>query len=180
MAKGQYLLSIRFRHNVRAHITWFEWLSTDELFASIKKRYESSKNLRELQRIARQVVETEIYSKNTTDGTGKIKKSVTPYSGGEYDEAGVSVFFNPAVAPAKGPVDSGDLGSMNYAAFFDDPNWNSFLPPGKGLEVFSPKKYRPFSEPLHKAGEDFATIRGMEAIMQSIKSKRPKSQGNET
>lgn len=165
---------IRFRHNIRAHIKWFEYLESDRHFKNIKKNYETKANTRELQRLVREIVEQEIYSKNTTEGTGRIKESVESISNGNQQTAAVTAFFDPTVSPAKGPVDQGDINSMSYAAFFDEPAWNSFLPPND--DAYSPVKYRPFREPLTQAGQHFAKEQAIRAIVKATLIERPRQQ----
>ena len=169
---------VKFRSNIRQHIRWLEHMVSPEWAAQILKSYQSASNLAKLQRIARKVIQEEIYDKYSPEGsterTGDAKRSfVAVQLSGEHN--GIGVRSDPSVAQTKGPVDQGSESDFSYAAFFDEPNFNSFLPPGKNLDVYSPRKFRPFMEPLTGAVEEFAKEAAMRATIRAVTQRMPRS-----
>lgn len=166
---------VKFRSNIRAHIRWLEHMVSPAWAAQILKNYQSSSNLAQLRKIARKVFEEEVYNKYSParpeERTGNAKRSFVSV---KLDGQGLGVRSRPDVAKTVGPVDSGSESEFSYAAFFEDPSFNSFLPPGKGLEVNSPRKHRPFMAPMTEAVNEFAREQAMRATVKAITKKMPK------
>jgi len=172
MQSGRSTLKLRIFHNIRAHLRWLHYLAGNEFFKEVKRKYQSRSILQRLQAIVRQVVETEIYAKNTTPGTGAIKESVTAIVE-ESPDANATVYFDPLVSTSKGPFESGDPEKASYAAFFDNPSFNSFIL-GKGIDTFNPIKYRPFKEPMVQAFNKEAEEQAVRMLMAAVKMHRPR------
>jgi len=165
---------VLFRGNIRAHRKWLEWLVSDGFFSSVKQRYESATNIAKMHDIAQKVVQEEIYNKHDGEGrTGALKDSFYAVAVDEPNQAGVAVISGPVVATSKGPFSSGNPSEFSYAAFFEEPAFNSFLL-GSGVDVYNPIKFRPFMEPLERAMEEQAQEASMKALLRAVLSKMPK------
>jgi len=167
-------LKLRFRTNIRSHLRWFEFLFSPKFYEDIKRRVEAVANVRRLRKLVEEVIENEIYNVSSDSlRTGNLRRSITGVAGTQDDVAGNTVYFDPSIAAAKGPIDGGSPPPLNYAAFFDRPEFNSFIL-GTGLDVFNPLKYRPFREPMTLAFQVEGERQSIEAIARSILSKRPR------
>jgi hypothetical protein len=173
MIKENIGLRLKLRTNIRPHLRWFEFLMSEKFMSDIKRRYETVANANRMRRVVQQVVEEEIYSNEAYSGSGNIKQSVTAVTDVAESGASVAVYFDPNIAATKGPVSSGNESDYNYAAFFDRPEFNSFIL-GSGLDVFSPIKYRPFREPMEDAIKIEAERSSVRSIIESIRSLRPR------
>lgn len=164
-------LHVSFRHNLRSHIRWFEYMTSNDFTKERKSRYESARNLNSLRNLVRRVVQEEIYS--ISKGEGNIEESVTAVATGNGNEGGTAVYFDPNVSPAKGTQSSPATPDFSYAIFFDNTDFNSFLL-GVGVDVFNPMKHRPFKAPMVEAFNKEAESQAVKALMDSVRMHRPK------
>lgn len=165
--------TLRFRlvkreSNLEQHIRWFEYLTGSDFIDDVKKSYEKTNNRMALVRVARQVVESEIYSKNRTDGTGNIKRSFK-VAASSNKFGGLTLFSDPREAPSKAGQSPG---KFSYAAFFEEPRFLSFLPPPD--DPYSDVKYRPFWSPLVEAATKIASESHLDAVSINIKKRMPR------
>lgn len=163
-------LQIKFKRNLKEHIRWLGYLDSDEFHAVMKKAYQTNANLKALQDIAHKVIQTEVYDKyspvrpRTQDGIESFVSTRT--------DTGLAVFSDPKVATSKGPVSSGNPSDFSYVAFFDDPAYNSFLPPDD--DAYSVIKFRPFSEPLERAIHEESVEQSMRAVLRAVMRRIPR------
>jgi hypothetical protein len=163
-------LRVKFQRNIKEHIRWLSYLDSSEFDATIKRNYQTGVNLKKLREIAQKVIQTEVYDKytptrpRTEDGINSFVSQKT--------ETGLAVFSDPAIATTKGPVSSGNPRSLSYVAFFDDPAFNSFLPPED--DAYDIAKFRPFSEPLERAIYEESIEQSMKAILRAVVKRIPK------
>ena len=155
---------------------WLSYIAGPEFIKDWKKNAESGNSLKKLASTAKQIVEEEIYSKNTTPGTGRIKDSMVAV-GREGELPGFAVASDPSIAPAKGPIDGSKAGAsrFSYAAFFEDPKFNTFIPPED--DETDPRRYRPFFDAMVEANQMIAKQLAMESLMRTIKRRMPRMQG---
>lgn len=155
--------------NLKGHITWFEYLSGPEFKSDTQKRYQKKSNRSDLVKLAREVVEEEIYVHGQS--TGRIAKSFRAEAA-EGAMGGINVFSDPDIAPSKAGKNPGQF---SYAAFFEKPledDFNSFI---KAEDPLDSKRYRPFFDQMTEVIRDWTTDQYLEAFMAQVKSRQPKS-----
>lgn len=158
--------------NLAGHIRWLSHIASPAFAEDWRQKLLTQSNLKELVQQAQQVIEEEIYTHGK--GEGNIKKSMDAIALGEKDVRMV-LFSDPTVAPSKGPFKSGNPAEFSYAAFFEDPQFNSFIPPRSN--PYDKRRYRPFFQPMNQA--HFAKAREMsrKSILRTIRMRMPKISG---
>jgi hypothetical protein len=160
--------------NLEAHKTWFKYLTSDQFYTDVAAAYTVGATQQQIQKSARQVIEDEVYSKNTTDGTGRIKESfkvqqIDPSGSGI---AALVLYSDPSVATAEAMRDGNNEG-YSYAAFFEKPEFDSFIRSPDGDELH-PIRHRPFFEKMVNATQIVAMERAKHAYARTISSHKPK------
>lgn len=166
---------VKRESNIDNHLRWLDYITSGSFLKDWKASIETGDNIQKLVDSARQVVEENIYKFNTTDGTGSIKES---FQGGTTDEgglAGLGVFSNPAIAPSVGTFESGVPERFSYAAFFEDPEFNSFIPPRD--EPTNIKRHRPFMAAMAQHHQRISGELTLRALFIRLRRKMPKMQG---
>lgn len=161
--------NIKFGGNLASTIRWVEWLSSPEFNIEIIKRWKLPSHLTRLVKIARSVINEQIYSVGYNERN--IERSVTAV----FAEAGATLYLDPAIAPAKGPMEGMDPSQVNYAAFFERTEFNSFIM-GSGVDVYHPLKHRPFFDAMTLAFKEEEERQYQRAIYAAMKSKIPRTQ----
>lgn len=158
--------------NLRQHLSWLEYLTSDQFQQDVKRSYEQAVNRRAIRLAAQAIIESEIYAFNTTDGTGRIKRSfkVVAVKHGLLPE--MILYSDPDVAPSKAGASPGEY---SYAAYFNNPEFKSFIkaPLDNPLDKI---KYRPFFFPMTKAITKLARRRAGDAFNHNIRRKKPRKQ----
>lgn len=160
--------------NLDPHIRWLEYLLSDEYQLEIQRRFESVTNQREARRITRSIIDTLIYQAYPDPGTrtGNLHDSFKVIVGrGQKKSAYLAVYSDPRVATTKTGVAAG---FTSYAAFFENPEFDSFLPPKE--DPTSPSKYRPFFQFLSEEIHRFTATQAHAAHTRTIKRRIPKKQ----
>lgn len=176
-AKSHFTMRVKFlkaNRNIDSHVRWFKLLAGDEFYEQVKKTTQTKSSIDEYIRVARQVIQEEIYNKWPDPGTrtDNLLKSFKAVANN--DTAGVTVFSDPSVAGATG---EGADPSWSYAAFFEKPEFRSFIPPSwdSGGDQTHPRKHRPFFNPLTEAirvVSEQETMNGMERTINKWKPKK--------
>lgn len=158
--------------NLENHIRWFEYIAGRAFIIDWYQAVERPGFLQTLVDSARKIVEEDIYSKNTTAGTGRIKDSFTGVN--ERNEQGTNliVYSDPSVAPSKGPFRSGVPGAFSYAAFFEDSKFNTFLPPQD--DPHDSRRFRPFYFSMQLAQSKLSNEGVVRRIFQMIRKHMPR------
>lgn len=158
--------------NLAGHIRWLEYLAGPEFIVDWRRSMQTQGRLKQLVDSAKGIVEEDIYSKNTTDGTGSIKASVTgKYVSGQGVDA--VVYLDPSVAPSKGPFAGGVPGDFNYAAFFEEPHkFNSFIP--DRFDPHDSRRFRPFYFDMQLAQSRISNEIGMSQLLKTIRKRMPR------
>lgn len=166
---------VKFRSNIRAHIRWLEHMISPAWAAQVLKNYQSSSNLNELRKLARKVFQEEVYDAYSPSRprTGAAKESFIAV---QLEGQGLGVRSDPSVATSVGPFSSGSPEQFSYAAFFDNPGFNSFLPPKDNPT--HPAKHRPFMAPMTHAVNEFAKEQAMRATIKAVTKKMPRRRSN--
>lgn len=160
--------------NLEAHKLWMQYLVSQQFLTDVAAAYTVGVTKNELVSNAQQIVEEEIYSKNTTDGTGRIKASfkveqIDPSGRGI---AALVLYSDPKVATAKAMRDGND-DDYSYAAFFEKPEFESFIR-SPDNDPFHPIKHRPFFDKMVKVTNDVAMRRAQHAFHRAINNRKPK------
>lgn len=168
---------LKSESNVEAHRRWFEKLDSNAFYDNVTKSYNQDRNKNTFRAVARRVIDEEIYKKwPEPDETGEQRGIPSGRTGRllesfkvavDSDEAGFTTYSDPSVATAKG--DS----SWSYAAFFERPEFHSFLPPKEGPPT-DIRKHRPFMTPLVNALRLVSEEVAMDALHKSLKKWKPK------
>jgi hypothetical protein len=164
-------LVLKRESNIENHIRWLEYIAGPQFIADWTAAIQTGGNMRKMVASARQIVEELIYAFNTTAGTGRIKKSFI----GTYTEGanpGFAIYSDPSIAPAKGPVSSGNPEDFSYAAFFEDPKFNTFIPPKD--DPLNQKRYRPFFQAMASDQQRLGLQVTFQALLRTIKRRMPK------
>jgi len=167
---------IKFDTNLGQHIKWVEWMSSSAFPQEILRRWEQSGHLKRLVQLGRSVIREQIYS--VSKGAGKIEESVTAKMVRAANDdiksiGGATVFLDPNISGATGPVEGMDESKLSYAAFFEKPEFNSFLL-GKGADVLNPIKHRPFFDEWTIAFFELEEREHLRSLLSAIKSKLPR------
>lgn len=153
--------------NIENQLRWLAYIAGDEFVADWKEAMQTGGHLSEMISSARKIVEELIYSFNTTDGTGKIKRSISGTYPETEEAAEFAVYSDPNIAPSKGPFASGDPQKFSYAAFFEDPKFNTFLPPKDNPT--DTRRYRPFFGAMTKDQQRINQQIAFRTIMRTIR-----------
>lgn len=163
---------MRRESNIENYLRWFAYIAGPEFVEDWKKSLETNSAMAKRIQSARQIVEDYIYVHNTTAGTGRIRRSISAVAT-ESDELSTNVVYSdPAIAPAKGPVGDGDPGRFSYAAFFEDPKFNTFLPPPDNPT--DTRRYRPFFGPMTLQQKKVQQEIAFKTLMQTILRRMPR------
>jgi hypothetical protein len=163
---------LKTRSNLDGHIRWLEYIASPQFVEVWKKGIQSKRYLEEQVKLARLIVEEDIYAYNTTSGSGRIKRSMDAMF--VENDGGVTslLFSDPDVAPSKGPFSSGDPSEFSYAAFFEDPKFNTFLPPKD--DPYDTRRYRPFFDHMTQTQLGLARNTNLRNIRRAIKMRMPR------
>lgn len=160
--------------NIANHLRWLEYLAGPKFVSDWRQSIQTGGSLQEMIASARSIVDEYIYAFNTSDRTtGRIKKSFTAKALDTDEVSEVAVYSDPSVAPSKGPFESGDPAKFSYAAFFEDPKFNTFLPPKDN--PFDTRRYRPFFKPMTEAQHLIQRQLAFRTIVQTIRRRMPRS-----
>ena len=171
-------LLLKTESNFHNHLRWLSYLAGEEFATDWEHSLQTGGNMQKMIAEARAIVEEDIYAYNTTSGTGRIKESITGFfgEGDDYRPGPTAyVYSDPSVAPSKGPFESGgDPSRFSYAAFFEDPEFNSFIPPRE--EPFDSRRYRPFFGHMTESQHRLNAELSRRALFVNIRKHMPKIQ----
>jgi len=159
--------------NIDNHLRWLGYILGPEFIKDVRDTIQTKKNIATLVESARDVVEEDIYAFNTTAGTGNIKKSFEGTTF-DYGMGGLGIFSNPSIATSKGPFSSGSPNAASYAAFFEKPEFNSFIPPRD--EPTNIKRHRPFMAAMASNQHRLSNEIVLAALFRRLRQKMPKLQ----
>jgi hypothetical protein len=160
--------SIRLQFDRRSIQTLRQYLADIQSprgYQSVKKRFESHENQKQLLSRGRQIVEQHVYSAYAPkryQRTRNLYKSVVV----EIDVAktamgSMALFSDPQLAEAK------LIPGYSYAAFFIEPEeFSTFIPP-RGIAK-APINYRPFFQLWERFAERFIPQRACEAVVEGF------------
>lgn len=166
-------LLLRRESNIENYLRWFEYIAGPDFADDWKRSLETNSSMNKRIQSARQVVEDYIYAHNTTSGTGRIRRSISATAVESEELSANVVYSDPAIAPAKGPTGDSDPGKFSYAAFFEDPRFNTFLPP-KDNPTDS-RRYRPFFQPMTMQQKKVQEEIAVKTLMQTISKRMPRT-----
>lgn len=174
---------VKFDSNLPAHMRWVEWMSSSDFPQEIMRRWNQASHLKRLIQLGKSIVNEQIYSYEGYQGQGFIEESITARfdSAGQGDMnsiGGSTVFLDPNVSGAKGPVTGMDESKLSYAAFFDRTEFNSFIG-GSGVDVTSPKKFRPFFDAWTIAFFEHEQKEYLRSFIAAVKFKLPKHEARD-
>jgi len=133
---GLKIAVMRRESNIAEHIRWFEYLASEKFVTDWYKATGQPGFLEELVQSAKAIVETDIYNRYKGPDTGNIRDSFTGQKVTSKEEQALIVYSDPSVAEAWGNP------QWSYAAFFEDPGFNTFIPPDD--DPHDVRRFRPF------------------------------------
>lgn len=165
------LVLVKKESNLANHIRWLKYIAGPEFIKKWKEFSESGNNFKAMIRAAQNVVEEDIYAYNTTSGSGRIKASIDA-QGSQTVHPGFILFSDPRVAPSKGPFSDGNPSDFSYAAFFEDPKFNTFIPPED--DPFDSRRYRPFFKHMTATQRTQSLAAGFRGLIRAIRYRMPR------
>lgn len=179
MAFADLKLAIRLvksQSNLEAHIKWVEYIAGTQFKEDWKASMQSPGHLKQLVDSARSIVETDIYAFGRK--TGNIKESFTGKVLTSDKGVTLAVYSDPSIAPSKGPFKSGNPSDFSYAAFFEDPKFNTFLPPKDN--PIDRRRFRPFFLHMSLEHSRITNEIGASRIFNLLRKRMPKFQSEKT
>jgi hypothetical protein len=164
-------LLLKSESNLENHIRWMAYLAGADFVNDWKKSIQTGGHMQQMIQAARDIVDELIYAFSTGDSTGKLRESFT----GKYLDASLpafAIYSDPRVAPSKGPFSSGNPSSFSYAAFFEDPEFNSFIPDRENPT--ETRRYRPFFDTLSLDQQTQSHEIVFSSLMQTIRRRMPR------
>lgn len=152
--------------SVRRHREWMQQLVDPLFWSNALARMQNQTRLAKLVALARQVIQEEIYS--ISRGEGLIEESIEAAP----TQDGFGIRFNPAISTAKGPMENATPEQFSYVAFFENPDFNSFLPPKD--QPFDQNRHRPFMTPLTEAYHAQSEIHVLESLVAEMRLHKPR------
>lgn len=151
------------RRNVQTLRDYIATLQSPKGYQSVKRRFESGENQRELLSRGRQIVEQHVYAAYTPkryQRTRNLYKSVIVEADVAKTAMGsLALFSDPQLAEAK------LISGYSYAAFFIEPEeFSTFIPP-RGV-ARAPINYRPFFHLWERFVEKFSPQRARDAVVE--------------
>lgn len=174
MAVKQYSFGIKIsfkKSNVAAHLRWLEYLAGDDFGKQILLKWQVPIHLSRLRKIAQEVLQEEIYKpyqqSSYTRTYNTLRAVTTRFLEGV---AGSALFLDPTIIPAEGPIDGvkGQDPTKAYAAFFEEPRFNTFVPA-------TAMPHRPFFAQLVETFQEEEERQALRSLRAAIKYNRPRT-----
>ena len=164
-------LLLKSESNLENHLRWLAHLAGDDFVSDWKSSLETGGNMQRMIDDARQTVDELIYAFSTGDSTGNLRESFT----GKWLESKLpsfAIYSDPRIAQTKGPVASGNESQLSYAAFFEDPAFNSFIPDRDNpLET---RRYRPFFDAMTMLQKNIGLEISFTSFMRTVRKHMPR------
>lgn len=161
--------------NIENQLRWIAYIAGEEFVNDWRDAMQTGGHLQEMIHSAKQIVEELIYTFNTTEGTGRIKESISGTYPDTKEAAEFVVYSDPSVATSKGPFESGDPSKFSYAAFFEDEKFNTFLPPKDNPT--DTRRHRPFFGAMTKDQQRIGQEIAFRTIMRTIRRRMSRMTG---
>lgn len=158
--------------NIENQLRWLAYIAGEQFVTDWRESMQTGGHMQEAIASARKIVEELIYSFNTTDGTGRIKKSFTGTYLDTNEVSESAVYSDPNVAPSEAGANPGEF---SYAAFFEDAKFNTFLPPKSNPT--DTRRYRPFFGAMTRDQQRTNHEIAFRTVMRTIRRRMPKMTG---
>lgn len=163
---------LKSESNLDNHLRWLEYITGPEFVEDWKSSIKTGGHMQHLIESAKQMVDELIYAFSTTaDSTGRLRESFT----GKFLDTALpafAIYSDPKVAPSKGPFSTGNPSDFSYAAFFEDPEFNSFIP--NRDNPTETRRYRPFFDAMTLDQKTQGQEIVFAALMRTIRKRMPR------
>lgn len=163
-------VDFQFRYNkasLQHHIDWMRYLATNKFGKDVQQDYEETKNQVEMLKEVDKIILEEIYSypegsyRRTNDLRESFQAIELSMVGSE-TERGIAIYSDPMIAPSEAGARKGEI---SYAIFFENPEFNTFLP-----ESDERPPIRPYFGLLQDAIKRIAEHKLLEALARQMKT----------
>lgn len=169
-------IKLSFRgSNLAAHIRWFEYLAGDDYLKRTITEWQMPAHLSRVKKLAQEIVQSEIYdayAPKKYKRTFRLRKSIRARVLGVEEAGEIGLYFDPGVATAKEEVEGLDRNKLNYAAFFDRPEFKSFI---KGTTDTDVIRYRPFFDVLATEMHEREEKEALRVLLHAARYRKPKA-----